>query len=541
MITVALAEVKHEYHALSYTWGDDLPSKPISINNYTVLVSEKQHDMPLRYQDMVENDPREEFRMSLPLWVDAICINQEDIPEKGSQVGMMGLIYESTYLVLAWIGSAADDSDYAVGGIAALSWEIITAAQQDQERLAAIRPEHKHLWQNDGSESWERFCDVAPRHARVALSAACGSRVMGLDKHRYWTEGFKVVYILRFRPYQASNWGPQKHGSSARTWVRLLDWTQSRQASESRDKLFSMNALASGGIKPDYTLSSEDVYTQFTAQVVLETGRLDLPWYAGHGALAESKEAIAEHPLFLPSWVPNWDAFSKDPKRVMVFSHDVTPYGECHRLAPRARPHSVSGCALNAYGVQCDNVSKCHRFHGDQSKFMLFWLEHAGKAQDSRRYVTGIPILQAMARLLLLDLDPETEFINNLSCEPRQLVKAVVHASGMFTTDSRSVLEDYGLTNPSSMATYLDQDSCTEDLWQDYLSAIYQAVANSCATLALAGRNLTYRLDTSFFTTNSGYLRCGPLNMRKEDSIPILFGYPRPVVLRRVDSHYIYI
>ncbi|KNG87541.1 putative protein kinase [Aspergillus nomiae NRRL 13137] len=106
-------------------------------------------------------------------------------------------------------------------------------------------------------------------------------------------------------------------------------------------------------------------------------------------------------------------------------------------FAPQARPHSISGCTLNAYGAQWDNVSKCHKFHGDQGKFKSFWREHAGKAQDSRRYITGIPMFQAMARLLLLDLDLETEFINNLSHEPHPLVKAIVYASPMFTTDPK--------------------------------------------------------------------------------------------------------
>ncbi|GAB1209775.1 hypothetical protein APSETT445_008556 [Aspergillus pseudonomiae] len=111
---------------------------------------ENLHAMPLQCREMIEDDPGEDFQIPLPLWVDAICINQEDIPEKSSQVAM---IYESTCLVLVWTGSVADDSDYALDGIEALSCEIISAAQQGQERLAAILCEQKHLWQNDGSEN----------------------------------------------------------------------------------------------------------------------------------------------------------------------------------------------------------------------------------------------------------------------------------------------------------------------------------------------------------------------------------------------------
>ncbi|KAK6596611.1 ankyrin and HET domain-containing protein [Botrytis cinerea] len=38
------------------------------------------------------------------LWIDAICINQEDIPERNSQVKYMGTIYSKSSIVLAWLG-----------------------------------------------------------------------------------------------------------------------------------------------------------------------------------------------------------------------------------------------------------------------------------------------------------------------------------------------------------------------------------------------------------------------------------------------------
>ncbi|KAI6797812.1 hypothetical protein KC332_g13920 [Hortaea werneckii] len=43
-------------------------------------------------------------------WIDAICINQDDIDEKNCQVQMMGEIYESAECVIACLGEHADDS-----------------------------------------------------------------------------------------------------------------------------------------------------------------------------------------------------------------------------------------------------------------------------------------------------------------------------------------------------------------------------------------------------------------------------------------------
>jgi hypothetical protein len=38
------------------------------------------------------------------LWIDAICINQTDASEKGTQVGMMRDIYAYASRVLVWLG-----------------------------------------------------------------------------------------------------------------------------------------------------------------------------------------------------------------------------------------------------------------------------------------------------------------------------------------------------------------------------------------------------------------------------------------------------
>lgn len=38
------------------------------------------------------------------LWIDALCINQDDISERSSQVGFMGRIYSNAVVVLIWLG-----------------------------------------------------------------------------------------------------------------------------------------------------------------------------------------------------------------------------------------------------------------------------------------------------------------------------------------------------------------------------------------------------------------------------------------------------
>lgn len=45
------------------------------------------------------------------LWIDAICIDQSNIPERGHQVQLMSKIYAQAIRVLAYLGEASGDSE----------------------------------------------------------------------------------------------------------------------------------------------------------------------------------------------------------------------------------------------------------------------------------------------------------------------------------------------------------------------------------------------------------------------------------------------
>lgn len=51
---------------------------------------------------------------SMVVWIDAVCINQWDMEEKGWQVRLMGDIYQQAFGVLAWLGAATDSSDTVI-------------------------------------------------------------------------------------------------------------------------------------------------------------------------------------------------------------------------------------------------------------------------------------------------------------------------------------------------------------------------------------------------------------------------------------------
>jgi hypothetical protein len=89
-----------EYVALSYCWGDPLITRAIVVNGMSIQVTTNL-EAALRALRALKYEY---------LWIDALCINQEDLLERGLQVMRMGLIFSNASKVLAWIGDEADDS-----------------------------------------------------------------------------------------------------------------------------------------------------------------------------------------------------------------------------------------------------------------------------------------------------------------------------------------------------------------------------------------------------------------------------------------------
>lgn len=87
----------HAYEALSYTWGNASDTSPMSLDGVLYHIT-KNLECALRYLRHKES-PR-------ILWVDAVCINQNDEDEKSGQVPKMGEIYSGATKVYAWLGEA---------------------------------------------------------------------------------------------------------------------------------------------------------------------------------------------------------------------------------------------------------------------------------------------------------------------------------------------------------------------------------------------------------------------------------------------------
>jgi hypothetical protein len=114
-------ETAPPFKALSYTWGppyrevyeEDPELAPqftaqIKCDGKTIAVMQNLYDALAAIIETGFNGL---------LWVDALCIDQEDLEERGSQICLMGRIYSSATQVIAWIGPQPEQ-----GGFEELMW-----------------------------------------------------------------------------------------------------------------------------------------------------------------------------------------------------------------------------------------------------------------------------------------------------------------------------------------------------------------------------------------------------------------------------------
>jgi hypothetical protein len=107
------------YMALSYAWG--LPiMREIFVNKQSFQATENLEAALRALRCNATLTKRYKF------WIDAICINQNDISERNRQVKRMQEIYSKANDVIVWLGNEADGSDKAMKFVNVLSglWDI---------------------------------------------------------------------------------------------------------------------------------------------------------------------------------------------------------------------------------------------------------------------------------------------------------------------------------------------------------------------------------------------------------------------------------
>ncbi|ORY05559.1 heterokaryon incompatibility protein-domain-containing protein [Clohesyomyces aquaticus] len=294
------------YEAVSYCWGDPQMSHSLTVDAKYTLEITKNVEIMLRY---LRSTTKPRF-----LWVDAICLNQQDNNEKEVQVPLMGRIYAQAHKVRIWLGEAGNDDK-----IASLFTGLRALALLGQDEKALEFPRiHEILTDicgRDCNESTAAFFSRPWFGRRWVLQEAVMANHLivhcGLSKldWRWFTKGTRVLHDAFKSGSILSGEGTlglqTVYALCHSTQASLLDllWDfHSSKCSVPHDIIYAMLGMARDTdsiIGVDYSVHWAEVFTRIATayfkQIPLQTFRHLLYF----GSLAN------KNPTY-PSWVPNW-------------------------------------------------------------------------------------------------------------------------------------------------------------------------------------------------------------------------------------------
>lgn len=491
------------YEALSYVWGTTRDPVDIKIgpsgSDRLAITQNLATALPyLRYENEIRT-----------LWIDAICINQQDLRERSSQVRMMGDIYRSADRVVIWLGTEKDNSAQALEIMSRIGSEI----KVDYVRLemSPVSTDSILHWSDTsrylpfhGQES--RNIDALLRRSwftrlwvwqeiRLAKDNAvimCGSDTV------VWHAFRRAIFCLIFKPWPPNiptldsqalraRLNEVMNMSNSITFARLshtLRRTASCKCSDPRDRIYAVLNLLD---KTENGINIEPDYTKTTAQVYKDCLLRDIEYHKTlevlrHCELQDVRSAE------MPTWVPNWD---------------VAPSAATLENAGQASGHSVAlveykgGAVLSVTGVISATISN--------AKGTMLELNFTSLVDEiqrlappnigNRSYISGGSLIDAFVSAICANsfskaMRPPFASLPEFE-KSRQLVLAALHDRDL-------------------LPTYLEDINASKYM----------------ANVLFRGQN------RSFVTTEEGYIGLAPKGTRSGDQVCVLLGCPRPLVLR---------
>jgi hypothetical protein len=319
------------YECLSYVWGAAEAGRVLWLDTYMLAISDNL-DMALRCLQH-KTEPR-------MIWVDFICINQDDLAERKQQVELMYRLYSKAEKVIAYLGDEADGSEHLPAFL-----ERIEAAhfkdvkEKGEAKTKTIKPWNESDWVRLGLPSIDDAAWLALRNfilrpwfVRVwimqeALAAKDLSVICGLwmapATFIFQTIRIASARLLPFKP-RVSEFGSVAANQISRavaqfnllmelglceiicnkddswTLIDILERSRHASCTDPRDRVFALLNISNDqpplGLQPDYMGTVSETY-KITARALVATGQ-------GHRLLRNAW--MSESALELPSWVPDW-------------------------------------------------------------------------------------------------------------------------------------------------------------------------------------------------------------------------------------------
>ncbi|CZR69985.1 uncharacterized protein PAC_19886 [Phialocephala subalpina] len=285
-----------DYAALSYTWGSQSRPCEIMINRSGMEVTKNAY-LALRDLRCKEKD-----RI---LWIDALCIDQNNKEERGQQVQQMGSIYSKAERVIIWLGEATYDTDYVMRHIQQLEkqletegikyasngsevpdkqlekiWSAIVRSLSDAQKDLLVEGLQSLLHRNWFKRVWILQEAANAQIAEIAcggnsVSASIFARMPFLlgstpDPH------CEPILNIMPGPLRDRSWWAEKPDL-----YTMLDKFRNSEATDPRDQIYALLGISSdtcdtGFLKADYRKELKDVIFD-TISFLLDFNELDSP------------------------------------------------------------------------------------------------------------------------------------------------------------------------------------------------------------------------------------------------------------------------
>lgn len=385
------------YTALSYTWGSSILKGKRSCGVHCLSIT-KPLETALRY-----------FRQpnhSVVIWIDQICISQDDEAEKARQIPLMGRIYRHAFNTVGWLGEADEESDQAFDLLRTIRTNLslvertLTPEDFDTFSMPGLssecwqalwrlldRPYFRRLWviqENVLSDDFWAFCGTRLFNADE-FKTACGVlQRSGLDK-LVWRNGHtnsrtsggaEVLEQLRY--------GIAEVFRVRRGHYQLFEamtTTRYSRASVPHDKVYGLLGICGQDcVKIDYSQGVAHLYRNVTREYMMRVINNFQRTKSKHNNQAD---ALNRHSIFrplvsvdhdsdllgLPSWVPDW----RQPRRTIPLGYlhcTASIYAAASQLNPEIAFDSINPSILIIKGKIFDQlVELSHRCTNSQISF----------------------------------------------------------------------------------------------------------------------------------------------------------------------------
>jgi hypothetical protein len=450
LIHAALDEAP-EYSALSYTWGHAMHPTMILVNNQGLLIHANLHDALMHIATLLKGSER-------LLWVDAICINQQDLQERSSQVMIMRAIYERANTVGVWLGlpDSEVENRLAVKKMAELNaiLQDVQAAHEGDVMAAntTISINDRRVFDVPGSEchqAWLGILSIMKKGwwGRTWIFQEATVPETSTDSHTWFFSGdlsfpwphvaaaINIMMTLQPTLYPDATFVDIAYGTAG----NLLNFLISRESGEPlhlmdllqtfrrtdctdpRDKVYAPLGLAVdvplNKFTPDYSLTVEMVYRGIVEMVMTREGHeFDFLGYVVRTS-SDFFDIKNEYEPLKESWIPDWRNYIRlalFPKMMRI--HEPINGDESESAVYNAGGSlsinpSIIGHYLHVHGCHADTVDQLSSYweDGRDPSNIKDW-----KPKNApETYPTGETIDAALLRTIVADV--KRDFDSNIS------------------------------------------------------------------------------------------------------------------------------